>query len=164
MENRLAVPQKVKHSYLMTQKFRGFTGGTVVQWLRIHVPVQEMQRWVQYLVNKFPWSRKWQLVPVFLTGKFHGERKKPGGLQSMGSQRVRHDWVTEYIHTTNSKRNESTKYYTEIFWDNNNRICSTYFVSKGREGVNHTSSDAFGFWLSIFASWLGTQASVLPMT
>ena len=25
--------------------------------------------------------------------------KEPGGLQSMGSQRVRHDWVTEHTHT-----------------------------------------------------------------
>ena len=28
--------------------------------------------------------------PVFLPGKFHGQ-EKPGGLQSMGSQRVGHD-------------------------------------------------------------------------
>ena len=32
-------------------------------------------------------------TPVFLPEEFHGENK-PGGLQSMGSQRVRHDWVT----------------------------------------------------------------------
>ena len=32
--------------------------------------------------------RKWQPSPVFLPGKSHGQ--KPGGLQSMGSQRVRH--------------------------------------------------------------------------
>ena len=146
MENRLAVPQKVKHSYLMTQKFRGFTGGTVVQWLRIHLPVQEMQRWVQYLVNKFPWSRKWQLVPVFLTGKFHGERKKPGGLQSMGSQRVRHDWVTEYIHTTNSKRNENTKYYTEIF-------TITLFIKEVREAPGYREV-CFIFWVG---GWGETQ-------
>ena len=24
--------------------------------------------------SKIPWSRKWQLVPVFLPGKFHGQR------------------------------------------------------------------------------------------
>ena len=28
--------------------------------------------------------------PVFLSGKFHGQ-EKPGGLQSMGSQKVGHD-------------------------------------------------------------------------
>ena len=26
------------------------------------------------LVRKIPWSRKWQLTPVFLPGKFHGQR------------------------------------------------------------------------------------------
>ena len=25
-------------------------------------------------VGKIPWSRKWQLTPVFLPGKFHGQR------------------------------------------------------------------------------------------
>ena len=25
-------------------------------------------------VGKIPWSRTWQLTPVFLPGKFHGER------------------------------------------------------------------------------------------
>ena len=38
------------------------------------------------LAEKIPWSRKWQLSPVFLLGNFHGE--EPGGLQSMGSKRV----------------------------------------------------------------------------
>ena len=34
--------------------------------------------------------RKWQPTPVFLPGEFHGQRK-PGGLQSMGLQRVGHN-------------------------------------------------------------------------
>ena len=25
-------------------------------------------------LGRFPWSRKWQSTPVFLPGKFHGER------------------------------------------------------------------------------------------
>ena len=35
------------------------------------------------------WRRKWQPTPVFLPRKFPMD-----GLQSMGSQRVGHDWVT----------------------------------------------------------------------
>ena len=31
-------------------------------------------RWVR----KIPWSRKWQLIPVFLPGKFHGQRSMAG--------------------------------------------------------------------------------------
>ena len=30
------------------------------------------------LVRKVPWSRKWQPTPVFLPGKFHGERSLAG--------------------------------------------------------------------------------------
>ena len=36
---------------------------------------------------------KGMATPVYLPEKFYGE-KKPSGLQSMRSQRVRHDWVT----------------------------------------------------------------------
>ena len=38
--------------------------------------------------------RKWQPTPVFLPGKSHGQRSLVGYSQSMGSQRVRHDWAT----------------------------------------------------------------------
>ena len=44
-------------------------------------------------VGKSPWSRKWQRTPVFLSGESPWT-EEPGGLQSLGSQRVRHDWVT----------------------------------------------------------------------
>ena len=40
-------------------------------------------------VRKIPWRRKWQPTPVFLPGK---RTEEPGGLQSMGSQRVGHNW------------------------------------------------------------------------
>ena len=43
-------------------------------------------------VSIWHWRRKWQPTPVFLPEKFHGQR--PGGIQSKGSQRVRHDWAT----------------------------------------------------------------------
>ena len=35
-----------------------------------------------------PWRRKWQLIPAFLPGE-SSWTEKPGGLQSMGLQRVR---------------------------------------------------------------------------
>ena len=43
--------------------------------------------------GKIPWRRKWQPTPVFLPGKSHG-REDPGRLQSMGWQRIGHDWAT----------------------------------------------------------------------
>ena len=50
---------------------------------------------VQIWVGKIPWRRAWQFTPVFLPGKSPWTEKS-GGLQSMGSQRVRH--IHDYIH------------------------------------------------------------------
>ena len=40
------------------------------------------------------WRRQWQPTPVLLPGESHGRMEEPGRLQSMGSQRVGHDWAT----------------------------------------------------------------------
>ena len=37
------------------------------------------------------WRGKWQPTPVWLPVKSHGQRRLVGYIQSMGSQRVRHD-------------------------------------------------------------------------
>ena len=42
-----------------------------------------------------PLRRAWQPTPVFLPGESPWT-KEPGGLQSMGSQRVRHNWATKH--------------------------------------------------------------------
>ena len=47
--------------------------------------------WVHRQVHR---RRKWQPTPVFLPETSHGQRK-PGRLQSLGSQRVRHDLAPE---------------------------------------------------------------------
>ena len=39
--------------------------------------------------SSWKWRRKWQATPVFLPGKSHGQ--EPGGLQSVGLKRVRHE-------------------------------------------------------------------------
>ena len=41
-------------------------------------------------VRKISWRRVWQPTPVFLPGK--SQEEDPSRLQSMGSQRVGHDW------------------------------------------------------------------------
>ena len=38
-----------------------------------------------------PWRREWQPTPVFLPGERIPWTEEPGGLQSTGSQRVRHN-------------------------------------------------------------------------
>ena len=51
-------------------------------------------------VRRVPWRRAWQPTPVFLPGEFHGQRSLVGYVQSIGSQRVGHDWSSlALIHT-----------------------------------------------------------------
>ena len=56
------------------QKFIG--DSVVAQMVKIHLPVQES--WVQFLGGKIPWRKDWQHSPVFLLGKFHGQRSLVG--------------------------------------------------------------------------------------
>ena len=44
------------------------------------------------------WRRKWQPTPVLLPGKSPWT-EETGGLQSMESKRVGHDWATKHTHT-----------------------------------------------------------------
>ena len=53
------------------------------------------ETWVRSWVGKSPWRRKWQPIPVFLTGE-SSWTEKPGRLQSMESQRVGHDSATKH--------------------------------------------------------------------
>ena len=46
-----------------------------------------------------PWRRKRQPTPVFLPGESHGQ---PGGLLSIGSQRVGHNW-SKWAHVNNER-------------------------------------------------------------
>ena len=67
----------------------GFSGGSVSKEFACKVgdlgSIPGFDPWV----GKIPWSKKWQHTQVFLPGEFHGQ--EPGGLQSLGSQRVGHD-------------------------------------------------------------------------
>ena len=60
-----------------------------LSWLRIHL--QCRRPGFNPCVGKIPWKRVWQPTPVFLPREFPW-KKEPGGLQSMGSHGVRHNW------------------------------------------------------------------------
>ena len=49
-------------------------------------------------VRKIPRRRKWQPIPVFLPGKFHGKRGL-AGYSPCGCKRVRHDLMTKQLQT-----------------------------------------------------------------
>ena len=53
-------------------------------------PPTVWETWVRYWLGKIPWRRAWQPTPVFLPGESPWT-EEPGGLQSMGSRRVRYD-------------------------------------------------------------------------
>ena len=55
--------------------------------------------WFKAIQSCGPWRWKWQPTLVFLPGKFHGT-EEPGRLQSMDSQKVRHDLATKPPTTT----------------------------------------------------------------
>ena len=57
--------------------------------------MQETQeRWVQSLVRKLPWRRKWQPTSVFLLGKSHGQRNLVD-CSPWGYTRVRHNLMAK---------------------------------------------------------------------
>ena len=66
----------------------GFPGSSVVKYSPANAgdPKLRSDPWVE----KIPWRRKQQFILVFLSGKIPWT-EEPGGLQSMGSQKVRHD-------------------------------------------------------------------------
>ena len=67
----------------------------VVQWQRIHLPMQGMCVWSLGWEEEQPWSRKWHPTPVFSPGKFHGQRNSVG-CSPRGHERVKHDLVIKH--------------------------------------------------------------------
>ena len=58
-------------------------------------PPEMQETWVHPWVGKIPWRRAWQPTLVLLPGESPWT-EEPEGLQSMGSQRVRHNWDTKH--------------------------------------------------------------------
>ena len=76
----------------------GFPGDSVVKNLPTNpgdpgdLPGSRRSR-RSFCVRKIPWSRKWQPIPVFLPGKFHGQRSLLGcSLWVTESDRAGHMW------------------------------------------------------------------------
>ena len=68
---------------------------------------QEFNSWV----GKIPWSRKWQPTPLFLPGKFNGQRSLVG-YSPWGRKRVRYDWAKQVFWVWN------TANFLIIFFEN----------------------------------------------
>ena len=59
-------------------------------------------------VGKSPWNRKWHLIPVFLPGKFHGQRSLAGSAKSQTR-------VSDWEHTHTQDFNPIYSPFSEIF-------------------------------------------------
>ena len=79
--DRLPTPLQCSWASLVAQKVK-------------NSPVMQ-ETWVQSWVGKIPWMRAWQPTPIFLPEE-SPQTEEPSGQQSMGSQRVRHDWATKH--------------------------------------------------------------------
>ena len=65
----------------------------VAQMVKIHL--QRVRPGFDPCGGKIPWRRAWQPTPVLLS-RGSPWPEEPGGLQSMGSERVRHDWSAKH--------------------------------------------------------------------
>ena len=57
---------------------RGWSASLLAQQYRTWLPMQEMEKQVQFLGQENPLERKWQPTPVFLPGKSYGRRTLAG--------------------------------------------------------------------------------------
>ena len=90
----------------------------------VNIPPVMWETWV----GKIPWRRAWQPTPVFLSGE-SSWTEEPGGLQSMGLQRVGHDWET--WHTMHSLFQWVCFFYRFHIWVNHSLLvflCQTHFI------------------------------------
>ena len=73
--------------------YRGLPGGSGGK----ESTCQCKRPWFDHWVGKITWRRKWQLTPIFL--EWESQRipwtEELGELQSMGLQKVRHNWATK---------------------------------------------------------------------
>ena len=81
--------QRVRHDWVANTLI---WVSSMAQWVKnppAVQPTQEMQ--IQTLGGKIPWSRKWQPTPVFLSGKFRGERSLAGLKESDMNEHMMHN-------------------------------------------------------------------------
>ena len=84
----------------------GFPGGSVIICLQCRT--HRFNSWVR----KIPWRRAQQPTPVFLPGKFHGQRS----LEGYGPWGCKDLNMTEQLTHTNTGRDTCVHLYSEVFY------------------------------------------------
>ena len=78
---------------LLKPDFYLFISITISPCFPVMNPLAMKETWVLSLGQQDPWRRKWLLTPVFLAGKYHGQRSLVG--YSPWGCRVRYNWATD---------------------------------------------------------------------
>ena len=87
----IALPPPPRTWLANIKHLMGFPGNSAGKKIQLQCRRPGFHPWV----GKIPWRRAWQPTPVFLPGE-SSRTEEPGGLQSIGSKRVRHDWATKH--------------------------------------------------------------------
>ena len=87
ISNYLEEISSLSHSIVFLYFFALFIGGSDSKVSCLQCGRSGFDPWVR----KILWRREWQPTLVLLLGK---SMEEPGRLQSLGSERVGHDWVT----------------------------------------------------------------------
>ena len=111
---------KVFNKYLWKTSY--VPPASLVSQMVKYLPAMQ-ETWVQFLGRKDPLEKEWQATPVLLLGKFH-EWRSLVRLQSMGSQRVGHDWVTSLSFPFLCANPFGPNWYTEE--ESSKVLCSAY--------------------------------------
>ena len=100
--------------------------------------------------GKIPWRRAWQPTPVFLPGESPWT-EKPSGLQSIGLQKVRHNWPTKHTHTVPYLHLPLSPIISKSFLYHNSMEL-TSFVSLKNILFNRTSNSSSSILLVWFSA------------
>ena len=84
----------VWHHWLNGHEFEQTLGTSLVAQMVKHLPTMR-ETWVQSLAREDPLEKEMATHSSILAWRIPW-MEEPGGLQSTGSQRVRHDWVTHW--------------------------------------------------------------------
>ena len=121
------------------------------------------ETWVRSLIGKIPWRRAWQPTPVFLPGETPWT-EEPGRLQSMGSQRIGHDSVTNHTQHVHVKSFQSCPtLFDPMNWSPPGSSVHELLQARILVWVAISSSGGFSWPRDHFLCLLQWRASSLPI-
>ena len=110
-------------------------------------------------VWKIPWSKKWHPPPVFLPGKFHGQRSLAD--YSPWGHRVRRDWARECLRWVRHRAKKSYALYCDYNNTRRKQLLSCSFNRWGKRFRKFSRSQNFSVEDPRFNSCFSVSKQVL---